>query len=177
MLTEFKTAKLAVPGPRSESIFGAAGGSEGERSEVERTPAAPKILPRPRDPEVSELPVRRRFTADYKERILAEIAAAEGTGGIGQILRREGLYSSQPTKWRQARDRAAQIALHPPPWGGKAAGRNPLLAENLQLKREQGRLQKKLRTAELMLDLQKKVSQLLGITLPLLQPGDDEENS
>jgi transposase-like protein len=159
------------------SIFGAAGGSEGERSEPERTPAAPKILPAPPDPEVVVRPVRRQFTAAYKQRILAEIEAAAGTGEIGRILRREGLYTSQPTKWRQARDRAAQLALAPQPRGPKRAAVNPLRAENLQLQREKKKLEKKLHTAELMLELQKKVSELLGITLPLMQSDNDEENS
>lgn len=164
----------------SASIFGAAGGSEGERSEPERTPAAPKILPIPPNPEVVERPVRRRFTSAYKQRVLAELDAAAATGESGAIvrlLRREGLYSSQPTKWRQARDRAEQAALEPQTRGPKPIAKNPLQAENLQLKREKAQLQKKLHTAELMLELQKKVSELLGITLPLMQSDNGEENS
>lgn len=158
-------------------IFGAAGGSEGERSEAERTPAAPKILPAAPDPEVVVRPVRRQFTAAYKRQILAELEAAAGTGEIGRILRREGLYTSQPAKWRQARDRAEQTALAPQPRGPKPATVNPWQAENLQLQREKKKLEKKLHTAELMLELQKKVSELLGITLPLMQSVSDEENS
>jgi transposase len=177
MSTMFKPANPTDALSSSASIFGAAGGSEGERSEPERTPAAPKILPAPPNPEVVVRPVRRQFTAAYKQQILAEIEAAAGTGEIGRILRREGLYTSQPTKWRQARDRAELLALGPQPRGPKPTAPNPLQAENLRLKREQARLLKKLHTAELMLELQKKVSELLGITLPLMQSDNDEENS
>jgi hypothetical protein len=103
------------------------------------------------------------------------VEAAAGTGAIGHILRREGLYSSQLTSWRQARSRSEQAALAPKKRGPKPVAKNPLQAENTQLKRENAKLQQKLRTAGLMLDLQKKVSQLLGITLPVLQQSDDDE--
>ena len=94
---------------------------------------------------------------------------------VGRILRREGLYSSQLTSWRQARSRSEQAALAPKKRGPKPVAKNPLQAENTQLKRENAKLQQKLHTAGLMLDLQKKVSQILGITLPVLQQSDDDE--
>ena len=153
----------------------AAVGSEGERSEPERTTAATAGGPLAPDPEVVGHPVRRRFSAAYKQRILAEVEAAAGTGAIGRILRREGLYSSQLTSWRQARRNSERVALAPRRRGPKPLPKNPLQAENTQLKREQAQLQKKLQTAELMLDLQKKVSQILGLTLPVLVQSDDDE--
>jgi transposase len=157
----------------------AAVGSEGERSEPERTTAATNAERQTPDPEVVGHPIRRRFTAAYKQRILAEVEAAAGSGAVGRILRREGLYSSLLTAWRKARANSEQSALAPKKRGPKPIPKNPLQAENTQLKRENAKLQKKLHTAELMLDLQKKVSQLLGITLPVLQQqnDDDEENS
>lgn len=130
------------------------------------------------DPEVVGRTVRRRFSAAYKQRILAEADAAAGTGEIGRILRREGLYSSQIAAWRKSRSVAMRAALRPKKRGPKPVPVNPLQAENLQLKREMARLEKKLHTATLMIDLQKKVSQILGITLPVTgESGDDEVNS
>jgi transposase-like protein len=148
---------------------------EGERSEPERTTVATDDGREAPDPEVVGRPVRRRFTAEYKRRVLAEVDRAVGSGAVGRILRREGLYSSQLTTWRKARTNSERTALAPKKRGPKPIAQNPLQAENTQLKREKAQLQKKLHTAELMLDLQKKVSQILGITLPLLTPSDDDE--
>jgi|SRR5476651_762762 len=148
--------------------------SEGERSEAERITAASAVGETP-DPEVVGRAVRRRFTAAYKQRILAEADAAVGTGEIGRILRREGLYSSQIAGWRKSRSTAERAALRPKKRGPKPIRVNPLQAENAQLKRENAKLQKKLRTAGLMIDLQKKVSQILGITLPVIEQSDDDE--
>jgi len=153
----------------------AAVGSEGERSEPERTTAAAAGGRAAPDPEVVGRAVRRRFTAEYKRRILAEVDAAAGSGAVGRIIRREGLYSSQLTTWRQARRNSERVALEPKKRGPKPTPENPLQAEYTQLKRENVQLHKKLRTAELMIDLQKKVSQLLGITLPVLEQSDDDE--
>jgi transposase-like protein len=150
-------------------------GSEGERSEPERTTAATAAGRQTPDPEVVGRPVRRRFTAAYKQRILAEVESAAGSGAVGRILRREGLYSSQLTAWRKARTNSERAALAPKKRGPKPVPANPLQAENTQLKRENARLHKKLHTAELMIDLQKKVSQILGITLPVLEQNDDDE--
>lgn len=159
-------------------------GSEGERSEPERTteangggrgtPPPPRVAATP-DPEVVERAVRRTFTADYKRRILAEVDAATDPGAVGRILRREGLYSSHLVSWRNRRDKAARAALEPNKRGPKAAAKNPLQGENAKLKRENARLQKKLHTAEVIIDLQKKVSQILGITLPVLEQIDDDD--
>ena len=153
-------------------------GSEGERSEPERTTSAATGGAETLDPEVVGRAVRRRFTAAYKQRVLAEVDAAAGSGVIGRILRREGLYSSQLTSWRKVRANSQRLALEPKKRGPKPVPENPLQAEYTKLKRENVQLHKKLRTAELMIDLQKKVSQLLGITLPVFeQSDDDKENS
>ncbi len=150
-------------------------GSEGERSEPERATEPDdggRLTP---DPEVVERPVRRHFTANYKQRILAEVDAAADTGTIGRILRREGLYSSHLASWRKTRDQSQRSALEPKRRGPKPSPKNPLQAENAKLTRENVRLNKKLRRAELIIDLQKKVSQILGITLPVLEESDDDE--
>jgi len=121
------------------------------------------------DPEVPERPVRRRFSAQYKLDILAQIDAAE-PGGIGAILRREGLYSSHLVDWRRARDRGALEALARP------SGRprpNPLAVEVDRLTRQNARLEERLATAERIIEIQGKVSELLGI--PPAQPSEDDE--
>lgn len=154
----------------------AAGGSEGERSEPERTTAAIDGERAAPDPEVVGRAKRRRFTAEYKQKILAEVDAAAGNGTIGLILRREGLYSSRLALWRKARANSERAALAPKKRGPKPVPEHPLQAEVRKLTRENTQLQKKLHTAELMIDLQKKVSQLLGITLPvLLEQSDNDE--
>jgi len=150
-------------------------GSEGERSEPERTTLPDGGGRATPDPEVVQRAVRRRFTVDYKQRILTEVDAAADTRTIGRILRREGLYSSHLTNWRKTRDRLQRAALEPQKRGPKPSPKNPLQAENAKLTRENARLNKKLRRAELIIDLQKKVSQILGITLPVLEESDDDE--
>ena len=147
--------------------------SEGERSESERMTAV--TAGETPDPEVVGRAVRRRFGAAYKQRILTEADAAVGTGGIGRLLRREGIYSSQLAAWRRARADSERAALRPKKRGPKPEAVNPLQAENVQLRRENAKLEKKLHTAGLMIDLQKKVSQILGITLPVLDESDDDE--
>jgi transposase-like protein len=134
------------------------------RGEIGRV-LAPEGTPRP-NPEVVAKPKRRRFTAEYKQRILAEADTAKAEpGAIGALLRREGLYSSHLVDWR--RDRAAGIrqALTPQQRGPKST-RNPLVEENAQLRRENQRLAEHLRKAELVIDVQKKVAALLGRPIP-----------
>jgi transposase len=115
------------------------------------------------DPEVPERPARRRFTAEYKLRIVEEVDALRNVpGAIGALLRREGLYSSHLTAWRALRDTGALHALAPKRRGRKPAEKNPLAKKVAQLEAQNRRLQKQLEKAELIIDVQKKVAALLG---------------
>ena len=112
------------------------------------------------NPEVTAKAKRRSFTAAYKQKILAEADDASGTGGIGEILRREGIYSSTPTGWRKERDAVAESAFSRK--RGPEPKRNPLSGELEKLRRQNQRLQEELRKAEIIIDVQKKVGMLLG---------------
>ena len=116
-------------------------------------------------PEVLEKPVRRRFTVEYKAKILAEADACSEPGMLGELLRREGLYSSHLTTWRRQRDEGALAGLTPKRRGRKAKPKNPLADEVARLQGENLRLKEQLRQAELIIDVQKKVSEMLNISL------------
>jgi transposase len=124
--------------------------------------------------EVLEKPVRRRFAVEYKAKILAEADACTEPGMLGELLRREGLYSSHLTTWRRQRDEGALAGLTPKRRGRKAKAKNPLAEEVARLQRENGRLKEQLRQAELIIDVQKKVSEMLNI--PLNGPSGEEVN-
>jgi transposase-like protein len=118
------------------------------------------------DPAVPEKPVRRRFTAEYKIRVLREADRCTELGQLGALLRREGLYSSHLSTWRQQRDEGTLAGLTPKRRGRKPNPDAPLIAENERLKRETQRLAAKLRQAETIIEVQKKLSEILGIPLP-----------
>jgi transposase-like protein len=118
------------------------------------------------DPAVLEKPVRRRFLAEYKLRILQEADRCTASGQLGALLRREGLYSSLLSTWREQRRKGMLAGLTPKRRGRKANPDAPLIAENLRLTRETQRLAVKLRQAETIIDIQKKLSEILGIPLP-----------
>jgi transposase-like protein len=120
---------------------------------------------------LSDRPRRRTFTAKDKLRILAEADRAAATGGIGAILRREGLYSSALTSWRRQRDAGAIGGLSPATRGPKTAEPNPLATELTRLQQDHARLTQRLTRAEAIIDIQKKVAALLGIPLA---PSDNE---
>jgi len=152
------------------------GGTEGGRSPTGVPPtttvaaalgalAAGNGKPIP-DPAVSEKPVRRRFTAEHKLRILREADCCTESGQLGALLRREGLYSSHLSTWRQQRDEGTLAGLTPKRRGRKANPDAPLIAENQRLQRETQRLAEKLRQAETIIEVQKKLSEILGIPLP-----------
>ncbi len=124
------------------------------------------------DPEVTPKAKRRIFTAAYKKKILAEMDAAAGSGSIGELLRREGIYSSTLTRWRRERDNAVDSAFSQK--RGPEPKHNPLTAENEKLRRQNHRLQEELRKAEIIIDVQKKVAMLLGRPLASIP---DSENS
>jgi hypothetical protein len=109
---------------------------------------------------------------EYKARILAEADACTGPGALGELLRREGLYSSHLATWRKQRDEGALAGLTPKRRGRRAKPKNPLSEEVARLQRENGRLKEQLRQAELIIDVQKKVSEMLNI--PLNGPGGEE---
>jgi transposase-like protein len=122
--------------------------------------------------EVPEKPVRRRFSAEYKLRILAEADSCTESGQLGELLRREGLFSSHLSTWRRQRDEGVLAGLTPKRRGRKAKPKNPLADENQRLARENRRLKEQLRQAELIIGVQKKVSEMLN--LPLASPDEKE---
>ena len=125
----------------------------------------------PPDPEVPERPKRRRFTAEYKLAILKEADLATEPGQIGALLRREGLYSSHLVQWRRQRDAGSLQAL------GKKRGRprpDPKDREIAHLRTDNERLRRRLSQAEKVIEVQGKVSELLGISL---DPASDETES
>jgi transposase-like protein len=123
------------------------------------------------DPEVPERPTRRRFSAEYKLRVVEEANAATEPGAVGALLRREGLYSSHLVEWRRLYRLGALSGL------ARARGRppeNPLAKEVDRLRRANVRLEQRLATAERIIEIQGKVSELLGI--PLARTSDDDES-
>lgn len=146
---------------------------DGERDAAASGGGGPTVVAAPvsPSPELSDRPRRRTFTAQDKLRILAETDRVTETGGIGAILRREGLYSSALTDWRRQRDAGAFTALVPGKRGPKTAEPNPLSAEVTALQRDNARLTLRLTRAEAIIDIQKKVAALLGIPL---RPSDGE---
>jgi transposase len=125
-----------------------------------------------RDPEVPERPVRRRFSAEYKLHILRQADACDASGQLGELLRREGLYSSHLSTWRQQREQGTLNALTPKKRGRKPRDNDPLIEENKRLQRVNQRLVERLRQAEVIIDVQKKVAEILGIPLQSPEPGE-----
>jgi transposase-like protein len=123
------------------------------------------------DPEVLERPQRRRFTAKYKLQVLEQADACTAPGEIGALLRREGLYSSHLSSWRRLRESGALAGLTPRKRGRKADPDKQQIRRMAELERENQRLRERLAKAETIIDVQKKVSSLLGITLS--QPPTD----
>ncbi len=123
------------------------------------------------DPEVPEKAKRRQFSTEYKLRVLREADACRGEGEIGALLRREGLYSSHLTTWRRQRETGALAGMRARKRGPKGRGEDPRLK---QQEREIARLQRRLKQAETIIDIQKKVAGILGI--PLNAPALDEND-
>jgi transposase len=122
------------------------------------------------DPEVPAKPERRKFRAEDKKRILEETDRAVEHGGVGAILRREGIYSSTLHGWRKERDAAVRKAFSQK--RGPQTKRNPLSSENERLRRQNQRLQEELEKARIIIDVQKKVAKLLGHPIPETPSGE-----
>jgi transposase-like protein len=114
------------------------------------------------DPEVVPTARRRRFTASEKLRILEEAEGCTESGEIGALVRREGIYSSYLSRWRRARDQGQLTALGAQQRGPKPATDPALAREVARLRRENERLEARLGQAEAIIEVQKKLSQLLG---------------
>jgi len=131
---------------------------------VNASSAGRAALPERPDPEVLERPFRRRFTGEYKRRIVEEASTCRHPGELGALLRREGLYSSLLSKWR-VQGEAALGAGFAPRKRGRKPGQNSERARVARLERENARLRRNLEEAKLIIEIQKKTSQLLGIKL------------
>jgi transposase-like protein len=114
---------------------------------------------------VAAKPKRRQFTAAYRLRILEEANRCTTSGEIGQLLRREGLYSSHLSNWRKAQREGSLAALAPKKRGARPKARNPLEPKVKQLEAENARLKVELHQAHTILDVQEKVAGLLGFDL------------
>jgi len=126
--------------------------AEGERSEAAGGDAPPQPVP---DPELTERPKRRSFSAEYKLKVLKQADACKKPGELGALLRREGLYSSHLSSWRRQRD-AGEL--------GRKRGRkgaDPLETENAELRRRAERAEAELVKARKVIEVQGKVSALL----------------
>jgi transposase-like protein len=137
-----------------------------ERSE---TSGAIRALP---DPEICEKATRRRFTARYKLRILNLADSCTSPGSLGALLRREGIYHSNLKTWSRQRDRGVLSGLEPRKRGRKVTAHNPLQGEIERLHKENDRLRKRLRQAEIIIDVQKKASEMVGIALETIEAGE-----
>ena len=126
------------------------------------------------DPEVPELKPRRNFTAKYKLRILSEADRCSQPGELGALLRREGLYSSNLTTWRRQREKGLLQVMSPKKRGRKHKEKNPLTSRVSQLEKENRRLEQKLKQAELIIEAQKKMSEILGIAQNLAESDENK---
>lgn len=121
---------------------------------------------RVRETEVVEKARRRGFTAEYKLRVLAEADRCTKPGEVGALLRREGLYSSLLSAWRRQRDAGELSARSPKKRGPPAQVPDASARRVAELEKQLAQAQVRLKRAEALLDLQKKVSEILGVELP-----------
>lgn len=137
---------------------------------MSETKIAVPFLASSADPEVPAKAQRRKFGVEDKKRILDEVDRAAGHGGIGAVLRREGIYSSTLHGWRKERDAAVHQAFSQK--RGPRTQRNPLTGENEKLRRQNQRLQEELEKAHIIINVQKKVAKLLGYPLAEVPNGE-----
>jgi transposase-like protein len=151
--------KHMLPEPGTEGMEGArrATGIPSVDTATATRPALHAVA----DPEVSEKASRRKFTADYKLRILKEAETCQHAGQRGALLRQEGLYSSHLTTWRRQAERGTLQALSPRRRGPKARTPNPLMKRVATLERENQHLRHQLKQAETIIEVQKKISEIL----------------
>ncbi len=128
------------------------------------------------NPEVNEKPERRHFDTAYKLRILEEADRCSEVGQVGELLRREGLYSSHLTNWRHLRDKGTLQSLGPKRRGRKAKCNDATTQELDRLRRDNQGLAERLRQAETIIEVQKKVSEILGLTSTNQSESNEEKH-
>ena len=138
---------------------------EGEERSDEVSSERVSVPPARPDPEVVAKPKRRRFTAEYRLRILEAADRCAAPGDVGRLLRREGLYSSHLAAWRKARRDGALRGLSSKKRGAKPKANNPLEPQVRALEAKVVRLEKELHKAHTILDVQGKVAGLLEFSL------------
>lgn len=149
-------------------------GKEQGTCAVSGGPVAQDLISKVPSPEVLERAKRRTYPAEYKRAMLREVDSLRDPGSLGALLRREGLYASHIATWRWQRERGELDALTPKKRGPRSTKNDPLLKRIAALERENRRLQKRLERAELINDIQKKISEITGIPLKDLEhEGDD----
>lgn len=126
------------------------------------------------NPEVIERPRRRNYPAEYKLKILEEADTLKNSGELGALLRREGLYSSHIAMWSWQREKGKFEGLIPKKRGPKEKSGEELEKRIKELERDNKRLKRRLEHAEMIIDVQKKISELIGI--PLKKVDYDEED-
>jgi len=144
------------------------------RATVISSTSAPAASAAGADVEVLEKTNRRRFTGSYKLRVLEQADGCTEPGQIGALLRREGLYSSHLSKWRRQREAGALAGLAPRKRGCKPHPQTSQMRRVTELERECEQLRHRLAQAETIIDVQKKVSSLLGIPLDRPKTGENE---
>jgi transposase len=172
MVKDSKTAAGDRP------LLGSPERSPDERSETGRSSGEPNNGRAAKEGAIAETeslerPKRRTFTAEYKVRILQEADAATVPGTIGALLRREGLYSSLLTAWRQERAAGALAGLTPKQRGPRARRACADAKRIQQLEHENDNLRHRLKQAETIIEFQKKLHDVLGIPLSS-PPGRNE---
>jgi transposase len=158
--SEEKNLEKMEVGLNPESIF--------SKTAHPRSPNSPDVP----DPEVPEKAIRRKYPGEYKLKILEEAESCNQSGELGALLRREGLYSSNLTTWRRQKEQGMLEALSPKKRGRKAISKTPLALKVIQLERENQKLRQKLHQAETIIEVQKKISEILQIPIT-----KDEEKS
>ena len=143
--------------------------AEGARRATGASVSTVKPAPRVPDPEVPAKVQRRRFSVEYRLRIVKQADACKKPGEVGALLRREGLYSSLLVNWRRQREEGALVSLRARKRGPTPRRIDPRVK---QLEAENARLQRKLQKADTIITVQKKVAEILGI--PLKPLGNDE---
>ncbi len=158
---------------QSTSAMGTMEGARRATGIVPMAGASAHLVGSAPDPEVPEKKPRRKFTTKFKLRILAEADECTQPRQMGALLRREGLYSSNLTTWHKQKTQGILQAMAPKKRGPKRKQTNPLAERVAQLEKEIRRLKDKLKKAETIIEVQKKISEILGIN----QNPDDSERS